>query len=271
LSTAEGSLYFDDKWKSKYKEPSAVDNDGLPELPEGWCWASVSELGSIQLGQRRAPEYANDIEYPYVRAANITWRGLDLSDVKKMGFADPASVSLEPGDVVLSEASGSPTEVGKPALWRGEIAGCCFQATVLRIRPWSESVSGHWLHFAFLRNAMLGDFAAMAPGIGILHLTAERMRSWPVPVAPAEEQIVLVDLLERALKRTYSAEDASAALNKNLANIDRSVLARAFRGELVPQDPSDERAESKTSRASTGRTLGQRPEVTRESKVSHVV
>ncbi len=237
---AKGKPPTEDKWKSKYKEPVPVETAGLPELPEGWCWASVSELASIQLGQRRAPEYANEAEYPYVRAANITWRGLNLSDVKTMGFADPASVSLEPGDVVLSEASGSPTEVGKPALWRGEIPGCCFQATVLRVRSWSaSSVSGRWLHGAFLRNAMLGDFAAMAPGLGILHLTSERMRSWAVPLAPIKEQSIVLDLVEAALQRAYAAEDNVAALGRGCADLERSVLAKAFRGELVPQDPND--------------------------------
>ena len=211
---AKGKPPTDDKWKAKYKEPALIDTTGLPELPEGWCWAGLSEIASLQLGQRRAPEYEHETQYPYVRAANITWRGLDLSDVKTMGFADPGGVSLEPGDVLLSEASGSPTEVGKPALWNGEIAGCCFQATVLRVRSWTASVQGRWLYLAFLRNASLGDFAAMAPGIGILHLTAERMRAWPVPLAPAEEQNAVAERVEAALRRAYSSEDLVSSLSK---------------------------------------------------------
>ncbi|AUX38024.1 uncharacterized protein SOCE836_102620 [Sorangium cellulosum] len=239
---AKGKVPEDDRWKDRYEEPESVDASELPELPEGWCWAGLSEVAEIQLGQRRAPEYAGEAEYPYVRAANITWRGLDLSDVQKMGFADPERLFLRPGDVLLNEASGSPTEVGKPAIWRGEIQDCCFQATVLRIRPWSEDLIGDWLHLAFLQDALLGNFAAMAPGVGILHLTAERMRNWPVPLAPSAEQRRLTKVVESLLVGIYKIGDILANLARQVARCDTSILAKAFRGELVPQDPNDEPA-----------------------------
>ena len=66
---------------------------------------------------------------PYLRAGNVTWNGLDLSDVKQMNF-DPVEAerfALEPGDILLAEASGSALEVGRPVLWQGEITGACFQ------------------------------------------------------------------------------------------------------------------------------------------------
>lgn len=239
----KGNPPTDDRWKAKYKEPEPVDTVGLPELPEGWAWAGLSELAGLQLGQRRAPEFAKETEFPYIRAANITWRGLDLSDVKTMGIADPEGLFLEPGDVLLNEASGSPTEVGKPALWRGEIRRCCFQATVLRVRTHGAGVLGAWLHFAFLRDAMLGSFAAMAPGVGIVHLTAERMRNWPVPLAPVEEQAELTERVERLLGHSHALEQVSNTLRRHGGKLDGAVLAKAFRGELVAQDPNDEPAD----------------------------
>ena len=42
---AKGKKPKDDKWKDKYKEPEPVDTTDLPELPEGWCWAALEELG----------------------------------------------------------------------------------------------------------------------------------------------------------------------------------------------------------------------------------
>lgn len=240
---AKGKAPTDDRWKDRYSEPAPIDSSQLPELPEGWCWTGLSEIAEIQLGQRRAPEYAEEAAFPYVRAANITWRGLDLSDVKSMGFADPKPLFLQPGDVLLSEASGSAREVGKPAMWRGEIKDCCFQATVLRVRPASSLVIGAWLYTAFLRDAVLGKFAAMAPGVGILHLTADRMRAWPMPLAPLDEQRELTQTIERSLERIYRLEDNVAELSSCLVRSNASILAKAFRGELVPQDPADEPAD----------------------------
>ncbi len=230
--TAKGKPPKDDRWKAKYVEPEPVDESDLPELPDGWCWASLSEVSLLQLGQRRAPEYKGMTEYPYLRAANITWDGLDLRDVRTMGFEEPEYLRLEPGDVVLNEASGSPLEVGKPALWNGEISHCCFQATVLRVRPASRLVLGAWLQTCFLADALLGRFAAMAPGVGILHLTAERMRSWPVPLAPVSEQERVVDVVRAALASANGTRDASRDLANRVAALDAASLGSAFAGRL---------------------------------------
>jgi type I restriction enzyme S subunit len=52
---AKGKTPKNDKWKAKYKEPAAPDTDGLPELPEGWCWAR-SPWKKPQARERRAPD-----------------------------------------------------------------------------------------------------------------------------------------------------------------------------------------------------------------------
>jgi type I restriction enzyme S subunit len=257
---AKGKVPGDDHWKAKYVEPEPVDASDLPGLPEGWCWAGLSEIAEIQLGQRRAPEYADDATYPYIRAANITWRGLDLSDVKTMGFADPESLFLEPGDVLLNEASGSPTEVGKAVLWRGEIPRCCFQATVVRVRAAWLPLGGPWLQLALLRDALVGNFVKLAPGIGVLHLTAERLRSWPVPLAPAEEQGQLTAIVQSVLERWLHTEDQVQVLRDALPKTGAALLAKAFRGELVPQDPNDEPAEAMLARLRA--TAGAEPTAT---------
>ena len=124
------------RWKAEggrgtYKEPVAPDTTDLPELPEGWRWARLDAISDVQLGQQRSPGHAAaDEVLPYIRAANITWDGFDLSDVKEMGFDNPLRHRLRPGDVLLSEASGSPMEAGKPAVWQGQIPEACFQNTV---------------------------------------------------------------------------------------------------------------------------------------------
>ena len=186
---AKGQVPKDDGWKQKYAEPPRPDTSRLPLPTEGWLWVRLGSAADVQLGQQRDPVHAAaDVSYPYVRTANITWHGLDLSDVKRMGFPDPRRYRLEPGDVLLSEASGSPSEVGKPAMWRGEIADCCYQKTLLRVRSYSSGAAPEWLHLNFMCHAVLGRFAKMAPGVGILHLTAERMLEWPLPLAPLAEQ-----------------------------------------------------------------------------------
>ncbi len=247
------------KRKRAARSRTDVASDEEQSLPNGWRPARLWEISEVQLGQRRAPEYGEEKHYAYVRAANITWRGLDLSDVKSMGFADPISLLLQPGDVMLTEASGSPKEVGKPAIWRGELLDCCFQATVLRLRANRDLVLPEWLYFSSLADATLGRFAAMAPGVGILHLTSGRMREWPIPLPPLTEQRRICELLEEALNIVYEREDQLNLAITSLSLLDQSILAKAFRGELVPQDPTDEPASVLLDRIRTARETSAPP------------
>ncbi len=47
---AKGKMPKNDKWKQKYKEPAAPDTRNLPELPEGWVWATYSQIGEVITG-----------------------------------------------------------------------------------------------------------------------------------------------------------------------------------------------------------------------------
>ena len=47
-------------WKEKYVEPTALGMAGLPELPEGWCWASVEQTSEVQGGIQKQPKQALD-------------------------------------------------------------------------------------------------------------------------------------------------------------------------------------------------------------------
>jgi type I restriction enzyme S subunit len=78
---------------------------------------------------------------PYMRAANVTWQGIDTTDVKEMDFtpAEYEVYALHRGDILLGEASGSSGEVGKSAIWRNDVPGACFQNTLIRVRPVSPS------------------------------------------------------------------------------------------------------------------------------------
>ena len=232
-----------EKRRGKYREPSAPDAYALPELPEGWVWASLEAISEVRLGRQRSPKRATGPNmHPYLRAANVTWNGLNLSDVKEMDF-NPSEFEiyrLEPGDILLSEASGSPDEVGKPVLWDGRIENCCFQNTLIRVRADSRFVP--YLFHHLLSDARSGALGRAARGVGIHHLGAERTASWAVALPPLAEQRRIVAEVERRLS---VAQQAEAAVEASLARAERlrqSILKQAFSGRLVPQDSDDEPA-----------------------------
>lgn len=192
-------------------------------IPDSWAWASVEQLGDVQLGRQRSPKnVAKDYPTKYIRAANITERGIDVSDVLEMEFSptDRERFALRNGDIVLSEASGSPSQVGKPAIWQNELPLCCFQNTVLRLRP--VVVESRFVLLVFRNCYMNGTFAKVAGGVGINHLGAEKFSAVPFPLPPLAEQTRIVAEVERRL----SVVDELEALRQ-------SILQKAFTGELV--------------------------------------
>ena len=232
-----------EKRRGKYKEPAAPDTSDLPPLPEGWAWATLAQLGEVRLGRQRSPKRATGPNMrPYMRAANVTWNGLDLSDVKEMDFtpAEYETYGLLTGDILLSEASGSADEVGKPAVWNGEVDDCCFQNTLIRVRAESELVP--YLFHHLLSDARTGALGCAARGVGIHHLGAQRAETWAIAFPPLAEQRRIVAEVERRLSVIQQAEAAVEASRQRAARLRQSILKRAFSGELAPQDPDDEPA-----------------------------
>ncbi|MDQ2910089.1 MAG: restriction endonuclease subunit S [Actinomycetota bacterium] len=211
----------------------------------------LGDLAETQLGKMLSAKSRTGVgTHPYVRNKNVQWGRIDLDDVLVMDFSerDIQKFSLQLGDVLVCEGG----EVGRSAIWRGGIEGCCYQKALHRVRVGDQLLPEYLVHVM----RWLADRDAFDPyvtGSTIKHLPQEDLRLIPVPaptiaeqrriVADVEEQLSLLDAILAAVE---SAKRRSVALR-------RSILERAFRGELVPQDPSDEPASVLLERIGSGR------------------
>lgn len=208
----------------------------MSDLPEGWEAATVGEIATVQLGRQRSPKnHTGPYMRPYLRSANVTWSGIDVADVKEMNF-DPeeaATFELRDGDILLNEASGSPGEVGKPAIWRNEIAGACFQNTLLRVR--SSWMDTNYLYWYFYFAAVTGRFGEVGRGVSIRHLGKRGLTSFPIPVPPAGEQRRIASAIEDHFTSIGAAEVVLSQAQDRLTRLMQSILIHAIPCDELPE------------------------------------
>lgn len=240
LSTS-GKLTQD--WR-KARTTGEDEDIGEGIIPASWEWKSMSELGSIQLGRQRAPRYHSGPNMrPYLRVQNIFEDRIDLSDVMEMDFPpnDFEKYQLTYGDILLNEGQ-SPELLGRPAMYRDELPGACFTNTLIRFqafdivnRDFALLVFRHYMHSGrFMREGKITT--------NIAHLSAGRFSKIEFPLPPLEEQQEIVDRSNQLFAFADRLESKYQSAVKKLDAISPAVLDKAFRGELVEQNSTEESA-----------------------------
>lgn len=207
-------------------------------LPPGWALVRVDQAGAVRLGRQRSPEQDTGAHMTqYVRAANITPAGMNLSDLLEMNFtpAEREVFGLKAGDVLLTEASGSASQVGRAAIWHGEVEPCCFQNTVIRFRP--HLTTPEYALVVFRHYAAAGVFAGVARGVGIQHLGGSRFAEISYPLPPLAEQRRITEIADIRLGEIREAEARLRSALDHLNEQIREILATAVAGDLVPRSP----------------------------------
>ncbi|MGI8794614.1 MAG: restriction endonuclease subunit S [Acidimicrobiales bacterium] len=215
----------------------AMLTSGLWHTTHGLDAAKTVELQSIaevRLGRQRSPRnHSGDRMRPYLRAANVGWDELRLDDVKEMQFteAEEQTYRLEPGDIILTEASGSPAEVGKSAVYRGAPSEVCFQNTLLRVR--CHSADPEFVQKYLLAEARAGRFMPESRGVGINHLGRTRLAAVEVDVPTPTQQAIAVAACRELVDEIGRLQSSIKAQARRSEALRRSLLAAAFSGRLT--------------------------------------
>jgi len=233
-------------WKKKYPEPVQPDTTALPELPEGWVWASLDMLGEITSGVAKGSKMAADVEVrevPYLRVANVQRGFLDLSEVKTILATahDIAELTLKDGDVLFNEG-GDRDKLGRGWVWRNEVADCIHQNHVFRMRPYVPEILPELIshHGNIFGKTWFQNAGKQTTNLASINMTILRM--FPVPLGPADEQRELLTQLRLQIDQIFQQEQAvELSLKQSIAQ-RQNILRAAFAGELVLPDPSNESA-----------------------------
>lgn len=234
---AKGKAPSDDRWKSKYEVPGAHDADGLPQLPEGWCWATAESLfwdAGYGTSGKCTPDSSGP---PVLRIPNVQDQALDLSDLK---FAvDPGTLApdgaVEPGDFLFIRTNGSVSLIGRGAVIIDPPPRNCFFASYLiRLRLARVESLWRWFTFAWhtsvVRDQLVHDAASSA---GQHNVSLSAASKYLIPLPPAREQeriLVEVDRLETG--RASASRDSRVSRDR-VACLRQSILKWAFNGRLL--------------------------------------
>ena len=209
-----------------------------------WKACATKDAGRIQLGRQRSPKFhSGDSMHPYLRVQNVFEDRLDLSDVMTMDFPgeDFQRYRLHPGDILLNEGQ-SPEYLGRPAMYRGELPGACFTNTLIRFQAYPH-VDAEFALIVFRHYMHSGRYLrAGTTTTNIAHLGAGRFGDIEFPLPGLEEQTEIVRRVETLFAFADRLEARLAQAQTAATRLTPALLAKAFRGELVPQDPSDEPA-----------------------------
>lgn len=214
---------------------------GGQELPQGWVWARVDQVGDVVLGRQRAPRYQKGkFMRPYLRVANVFEDRIDATDVLRMNFTPQEfeKYRLEYGDILLNEGQ-SLAWVGRAAMFRNEVRETCLQNTLLRFRS-RPGVSAGFALLVFRHYLHSGQFQQIARwSTNIAHLGRERFASMRFPLPPLAEQERIVIEAQRILSVGESQEEVLRDLASRLFVVRRKMLEEAFQGKVAPLQISE--------------------------------
>ena len=230
-------LIKEGKIKKGKKSAKTSDKPHYPfELPKGWKWTTLGEIGSWQSGA--TPSRMNKDYY----GGNIPWlKTGDLNDGTIIYIPEyitqraleETSVRLNPkGSVLIAMYGATIGKIGILSFPATTNQACC--------ACYEYSINQMFLFYFLLANRE--NFIAMGGGGAQPNISKEKIISTNMPLPPLKEQERIVAEIERWLSFVDIVEKEKSDLQSTICLAKSKILDLAIHGKLVPQDPNDEPA-----------------------------
>jgi len=245
--------YSQSRGRKSYKHKVAFKPDilggtkGINELfqiPKKWEWVTIDQvIWNISDGPHFSPKYVdNNIGVRFISTRNVKYSGVDFSDCKYVSREDHISFTErgkpENGDVLLTK--GGTTGI---ACVVEEDSDFSYWVHVALIKPITNGILSDYLRDALSSQFCYNQSQALTHGVGNQDLGLTRIIHIIIPLPPIEEQYAIAEKVEKLLGQAQRIEDKFNVLKESFDKLPDSILSKAFKGKLIPQDPNDEPAE----------------------------
>jgi type I restriction enzyme S subunit len=226
--------------------PNDEDPMELFEIPAEWAWASCEHLcdshraltyGVIKLG---APVENGT---PTLRSSDVRWLRIDEEDVKcisKEIASDYARTFLRGGEILVTVRG----TLGGVAVVPSHLAGFNISREVA-VLPIHDSLVADFFCYAIAANWSQKWLMQVSKGVAYTGVNIRDLKRLPIPVPPMAEQREVVRRVKALLALADDIEQRATAALRRVDRMTQSILAKAFRGELVPTEAELARREGR--------------------------
>ena len=225
---------FEGKLTAKWREENAAD---------AWCTEKLGDLIIfLTSGSRGWAKYYSDSGDIFIRAQNLKFDRLDLVDKAYVSLPDKTEgkrTQVQFGDLLITITGANVTKTG---MVDRDIGTAYVSQHVALCRPSERGYSEFLYWFLIAEAAGRRQLSKFAYGAGKPGLNLDNIRSVEINLPSLEEQLIIVEKIKELLS---IEENLSQSLEEQLQRSElmrQSILKKAFSGQLVPQDPSDESA-----------------------------
>lgn len=195
----------------------------LGKIPAHWDVAPVYARYEVALGKMLdAKRVTGEFLGKFLRNVDVQWDALNVNELPEMDFSpsERNRYLLLKGDLLVCEGG----EVGRTAIWNGELDECFYQKAIHRLRPRPVSEIPRFFFFLMYALARCGVFTAGGNPNTIDHLTAFQLRHYRMPFPNTTEQRAIAGFLDRE----------TASIDNVIAKVRNAIdFLKEFRTALI--------------------------------------
>jgi type I restriction enzyme S subunit len=224
-----------------------LDSSRLRELPQSWAWATVEMLASPEPRSIQSGPFGSNLLHSEFQETGVLAIGIDNVLDGRFTSGTQHRISRDKYEQ-LKKYAARPLDVLITVM--ATVGRCCVvpedvETAIITKHVYRISVNRALCEPKYLMNALRSCLAVQEQLYGEIQgvtrpgINGKILKGLLIPVPPIEEQHLALSRIESLFREADEIDAAVAAAQRLCDSLEKSILARAFRGELVPQDLND--------------------------------